>query len=178
MEMRKVTEPKGPPQQSLPVSISTQDLVKRRLKEWTGLELIRMRQAKMQEQRLRPRDSSVCDRIKSTDDVDKDETSPERERRGKSVVWSTPIECPIGVISQKDATMPAVTAPRQTAALQTAVVQAADVSVGLGVDDGDSDDPDMDRIKSQRLRVKFEIERLVRYQSDYARKMAVQRRKR
>ena len=74
--------------------------------------------------------------------------------------------------------MPAVTAPRQAAALQATVVQAADVSVGPGDDDEDSDDPDVDRIRMQRLRIRVETGRLVRYQSDYARKMAMQRRER
>ncbi len=129
---------------------------------------------KMQDRWLNPKDLSVCDRTKSTH-VDKNEANPERERRGKTVVWSTPR---VGVISQEVAAMPAVTAPRQAAAMQAAVVQAADVSVGLGYDDGDSDDPDMDHIKIQRSRVMIETDRLAWYQSDYARMMARQQRKR
>ena len=111
----------------------------------------------------------------SSTDVNKIEASPERERKGKPVVGSTPR---VGVISQEVAAMPAVTAPRQAAATQAAIVQAADVSVGRGYDDGDSDDPDMDHIKIQRRRVMSETERLAWYQSDFARMMAMQRRKR
>ena len=52
---------------------------------------------------MKPRGFSVFGRVKSTDNVNNTKASPERERRGKPVVWSTPTE----VVA-----MPAVTAPR------------------------------------------------------------------
>ena len=110
MEMRRVTEPEGPSHQSSTVNTSTPDLV--------------MWKKKMQERWLTSQDLSVCDRTKLTH-VDKNEASPERERRGKTVVWSTPR---VGDISQEVAAMPAVTAPIQAATMRAAIVQAADMS--------------------------------------------------
>ena len=81
-------------------------------------------------------------------------------------------------VKQDVAAIPPVAAPRQAAALHGAVVQVADVSVDWMDDDGDSDDPDKDRIRMQMLRVKIETERLARYQSEYALKKEMQRKKR
>jgi len=46
----------------------------------------------------------------------------------------------------------------------TPAVQAAEVHVDALDEDGDSDDPDRDRIVMQRLRVKLETDRLTRYE--------------
>jgi len=96
---------------------------------------------------------------------------PERERREKPVIRLTP------PMVDKVATPP-VAAPRQAAALPSAVVQAADASVDVLDEDGDSDDPDRDRIIVQRLKVKLETERLARYEAEYVLKRENRRRKR
>jgi len=72
---------------------------------------------------------------------------PERERREKPVVRSTP---------------PVVDS------VVTPAVQAAEVHVDV-LDDGDSDDPDRDRIVMQRLKVKLEMDRLAKYEAAYIR---------
>jgi len=45
-------------------------------------------------------------------------------------------------------------------------------------EDGDSDDPDRDRIILQRLKVKLETERLAKYEAEYVLKKESRRRKR
>ena len=77
-----------------------------------------------------------------------------------------------------DVATPPVAAPRQAAALQSAVVQAAGASVDVLDEDGDSDDPDKDRIIMQRLKVKLETERLAKYEAEYVLKREIRRRKR
>ena len=57
-------------------------------------------------------------------------------------------------------------------------MQAADASVDVLDEDGDSDDPDRDRIIVQRLKVKLETERLARYEAEYVLKRENRRRKR
>ncbi len=57
-------------------------------------------------------------------------------------------------------------------------MQAANASVDWMDDDGDSDDPDKDRIRIQMLRVKIEMERLAKYQAEYALKKEMKRKKR
>jgi len=49
----------------------------------------------------------------------------------------------------------------------TPAVQAAEVHVDALDEDGDSDDPDRDRIVMQRLKVKLEMDRLTRYEAAY-----------
>ena len=96
---------------------------------------------------------------------------PEKERGEKPVVRSTP-----RVVD--DVATPPVAAPRQAAALQSAEVQAADALVDVLDEDGDSDDPDRDRIIMQRLRVRLETEWLAKYEAEYAVKREIRRRKR
>ncbi len=124
------------------------------------------------QQRLRTKEAPVCDRSNSSVRiVGKKKADPERERRGKPVVKTPPL---VDHVVAK----PSVAAPRQAATLQAAVVQAADVSVSRVEDDSDSDDPDKDRIIMQRLKVKLETERLPKYESEYAIKKEMKRRKR
>jgi len=84
---------------------------------------------------------------------------PEKERGEKLVVRSTPHE------------MDAIATPPVAAA-------AADAVVDVLEEDGDSDDPDRDRIILQRLKVKLETERLARYEAEYVLKRENRRRKR
>jgi len=72
---------------------------------------------------------------------------PKKERRGKSVVRTTP-----------------------------PVVDS--VMVDVLEEDGDSDDPDRDRIILQRMKVKLETERLAKYEAEYVLKKENRRRKR
>ena len=52
------------------------------------------------------------------------------------------------------------------------------VVVDVLEEDGDSDDPDRDRIILQRLKVKLETERLAKYEAEYVLKMKSRRKKR
>ena len=88
---------------------------------------------------------------------------PEKKRREKPVVRPTP-----PVMSDVSTTL--VATPRQAVALPSAIVQAADALVDVLEDDGDSDNPDRDRIIMQRVRVKLEMDRLAKYESEYAAK--------
>ena len=83
--------------------------------------------------------------------------NPERERREKPVVRSTP---------------PVVDS------VVTPAVQAAEVHVDVLDEDGDSDDPDKDRIVMQRLKVKLEMDRLAKYEAAYVLKKESRRRRR
>ena len=84
----------------------------------------------------------------------------ERERGEKLVVRSTPHE--VDAIA---------TPPVAAAAADYALVDVLE-------EDGDSDDPDRDRIIMQRLKVKLETERLARYEAEYVLKRENRRRKR
>ncbi len=79
--------------------------------------------------------------------VGEKKVDPEREREGKPVVRMTPPTVD-AVQDVAAAPLQVVTAPRQAAAMQ---VQVADVQVGMLSDDGDSDNPDKDRIWVQML---------------------------
>ena len=119
---------------------------------------------KAAQRRLKHRGAAVLDRSDSSVEfIVKAKGDPEKERREKPVVRLTP-----PVVSS--VATPPVAAPRQAVALPSAVVQAADASVDVLDEDGDSDDPDRDRIIVQRLRVKLEMDRLARYESEYAAK--------
>ncbi len=111
--------------------------------------------------------------------VGEKKADPERERkRGKSVVRTVP---PKVDAVQDVATAPpqVAAAPIQVAAMQVAAVQGAGAFCRV-LDDSDesSDDPDKDHIRVQMLRVKIETERLVRYQTQYALKKEMQKKKR
>jgi len=82
---------------------------------------------------------------------------PERERREKPVVRSTP---------------PVVDS------VVTPAVQAAEAHMDVLDEDGDSDDPDRDRIVMQRLKVKLEMDRLTRYEAAYVLKKESRTRRR
>jgi len=73
---------------------------------------------------------------------------PERERREKPVVRST---------------------PPMVDSVVTPAVQAAEAHMDALDEDGDSDDPDRDRIVMQRLKVKLEMDRLAKYEAAYVR---------
>jgi len=124
------------------------------------------------QRRLKHRGAAVLDRSDSSVEfIVEVKGDPEKERREKPVVRLTP------PVVNSIATPP-VAAPRQAVALPSAVVQAADVSVDVLDEDEDSDDPDRDRIIMQRLRVKLEMDRLAKYESEYAAKRENRRRKR
>ena len=53
----------------------------------------------------------------------------------------------------------------------TPAVQAAEAHVDVLDEDGDSDDPDRDKIVMQRLKVKLEMDRLAKYEAAYVLKM-------
>ena len=57
-------------------------------------------------------------------------------------------------------------------------VQAVNAPVDVLDEEGDSDDPDRDRIVLQRLKVKLEMDRLAKYEAAYALKMENRRRRR
>ena len=124
------------------------------------------------QQRLKNRGAAVLDRSDSSVEfIVEVKGDPEKERREKPVIRLTP------PVVDSVATPP-VAAPRQAVALPSAVVQAADAPVDVLDEDGDSDDPDRDRIIMQRLKVKLEMDRLAKYEADYALKRETRRRKR
>ena len=57
-------------------------------------------------------------------------------------------------------------------------IQAVSTPVDVLDEEGDSDDPDRDRIVLQRLKVKLEMDRLAKYEAAYALKMENRRRRR
>jgi hypothetical protein len=58
------------------------------------------------------------------------------------------------------------------------VIEPADTPVDVLDMGDDSDDPDRDRIILQRLKVKLEMDRLAKYEVEYALKMENRRRRR
>ena len=198
--VRQATALQGSPRQAVTASVPNRDLVSQRKEDWKKKELVQL--AKMQkeeqktatepttlvgavkalnklndgrtgaQQRLRPRGAPTLDRSDSSVEfIAEVKGDPEKERGEKPVVRSTPHE-------MDAVATPPVAAPRQAAALQSAVVQAAGASVDVLDEDGDSDDPDKDRIIMQRLKVKLEIERLAKYEAEYVLKRESRRRKR
>jgi len=124
------------------------------------------------QQRLRTRKVPALDRSDSSVEfIAEVKGDREKERGEKPVVRLTPHE-------MDAVATPPVAAPRQAAALPSAVEEVADVLVDVLDEDGDSDDPDRDRIVMQRLRVKLETERLARYEAEYVTKKENRRRKR
>ena len=93
--------------------------------------------------KLESRRAAIPDRSDSSVEfIAEAEGNPERERREKPVVRSTP---------------PVVDS------VITPAAQAAEAHVDVLDEDGDSDDPDRDRIVMQRLKVKLEMDRLAKY---------------
>jgi hypothetical protein len=110
------------------------------------------------QQRLKSRGAAILDRSDSSVEfIAEIKGNPERERREKPVVRSTP---PV---------MDRVVTP---------AVQAAEALVDVLDEDGDSDDPDRDKIVMQRLKVKLEMDRLAKYEAAYVLKMESRRRRR
>jgi hypothetical protein len=108
------------------------------------------------QQRLKNRGAEILDRSDSSVEfVAEIKGNPERER--KPVVRSTP---PV------------------TDKVVTPVVQVVKTPVDVLDEEGDSDDPDRDRIVLQRLKVKLEMDRLAKYEAAYALKMENRRRRR
>jgi len=111
------------------------------------------------QQRLRTREVPALDRSDSSVEfIGEVKRDLERERGEKLVVRPTPREV-------------------NTIAKSPVATVAADV-VDVLEEDGDSDDPDRDRIIMQRLKVKLETERLARYEAEYVLKRENRRRKR
>jgi hypothetical protein len=99
------------------------------------------------QQRLKNRGTAVLDRSDSSVEfVAEVKGNPEKERREKPVVRLTP------PVVEK---------------IVTPAVQAVDTPVDVLDEEGDSDDPDSDRIILQRLKVKLETERLAKYEAEY-----------
>ena len=110
------------------------------------------------QQRLKSKGVAILDRSDSSVEfIAEGKGKPERERREKPVIRSTP---------------PVVDS------VVTPAVQAAEAHMDVLDEDGDSDDPDRDRIIMQRLKVKLETERLARYEAEYVLKRENRRRKR
>jgi hypothetical protein len=96
------------------------------------------------QQKIEEQGAAILDRSDSSVEfIAEGKGNPERERREKPVVRSTP---------------PVVDS------VVTPAVQAAEAHVDVLDEDGDSDDPDRDRIVMQRLRVKLEMDRLTKYE--------------
>ena len=83
--------------------------------------------------------------------------NPEKERREKPVVRLT---------------------PPMIEKVVTSAVQTVDAPVDVLDEEGDSDDPDRDKIVMQRLKVKLEMDRLAKYEAAYALKKENRRRRR
>jgi len=99
------------------------------------------------QQRLKSRGAAILDRTDSSMEfIAEEKGNPERERREKPVIRSTP---------------PVVDS------VVTPAVQAAEAHVDVLDEDGDSDDPDRDRLVMQRLKVKLEMDRLAKYEAAY-----------
>jgi len=99
------------------------------------------------QQRLKSRGAAILDRTDSSMEfIAEEKGNPERERREKPVVRSTP---------------PVVDS------VITPAAQAAEAHVDVLDEDGDSDDPDRDGIVMQRLKVKLEMDRLDKYEAAY-----------
>ena len=112
------------------------------------------------QQRLRNRGTKVLDRSNSSMEfVAKVKGNPERER--KPVVMLTP------PVVEKIVTLPAPVV-RLTPPVVEKIVR---LPVDVLDEEGDSDDPDRDRIVLQRLKVKLEVDRLVKYEEAYVLKM-------
>jgi len=110
------------------------------------------------QQRLKNRGTAVLDRSDSSVEfVAEVKGDPEKERREKPVVRLTP------PVVEK---------------IVTPAVQAVDTPVDVLDEEGDSDDPDRDKIVMQRLKVKLEMDRLAKYEAAYALKMENRRRRR
>jgi len=99
------------------------------------------------QQKLESRRAAIPDRSDSSVEfIAEAKGNPERERREKPVVRSTP---------------PVVDS------VVTPAVQAAEAHVDVLDEDGDNDDPDRDGIVMQRLKVKLEMDRLAKYEVAY-----------
>jgi len=110
------------------------------------------------QQRLKNRGAEVLDRSDSSVEfVAEIKGDPERERREKPVVRLTPPVVDVVV---------------------TPAVKAAEVQVDVLDEEGDSNDPDRDKIVMQRLKVRLEMDRLAKYEAAYALKMENRRRRR
>jgi len=106
------------------------------------------------QQRLKNRGAAVLDRSDSSVEfVVEVKGNPEKERREKPVVRLTP---PV---------------------VDSVAMQVADAHVDVLDEDGDSDDPDRDRIVMQRLKVKLEMDRLAKYEAAYVLKKESRRRR-
>jgi hypothetical protein len=123
-----------------------------------SLNILNDGRATAAQQRLKSRRTEILDRSDSSVEfIAEVKGDPEKERREKPVVRLTP-----PVVDN------VVTPARQ---VPKALVNVLDK-------DGDSDDPDRDRIVMKRLKVKLETERLARYEAEYVIKRENRRRKR
>ena len=190
-EKRQVTTLQGSKIQAMKTNIPARDLVNKDWQEKELKELVKLQKEELKmlaepttlssavrtlnqtnagrmmsaQQRLKSRTAAVLDRSDSSVEfLGEVQGDPEKERREKPVVRSTP---PM----MSDVSTSQVATPRQAVALPSAMLQAADVSVDVLELDGDRDDPDRDRIIMQRVRVRIEMERLAKYESEYAAKI-------
>jgi hypothetical protein len=185
--VRQATTLPGSPILTVTASVPTRNLVSQGKEDWKVKELVQLAKLQKEEQkmiaepttlvgavrtlnrlndvrptaaqqRLKHRGAAVLDRSDSSVEfIVEVKGDPEKERREKPVVRLTP---PVMV----SVVTPPVAAPRQ--------------AVDVLDEDGDSDDPDRDRIIMQRLKVKLEMDRLAKYEADYALKRENRRRKR